>query len=53
VTYRTPDNQATLPVFVGKLAKKDGKGVMVDTTVFEGSKLLPPPAEAAKMRPSN
>jgi branched-chain amino acid transport system substrate-binding protein len=53
VTYRTPDNQATLPVFVGKLAKKDGRGVMVDTIVFEGSNLLPPPAEAAKMRPSN
>ena len=51
VTYRAADNQATLPVYVGKLAKKDGKGVMVDWTAVEGAKLLPPPSEAAKMRP--
>jgi len=38
-------------VFTGKLAKKDGKGVMVDWTVIDGAKLLPPPAEVAKLRP--
>jgi branched-chain amino acid transport system substrate-binding protein len=51
VTYRAADNQATLTVFVGKLAKKDGKGVMVDWTAVDGASLLPPPAEVAKLRP--
>ncbi len=51
ITYRAADNKSTIPVFTGKLAKKDGKGVMVDWTVIDGAKLLPPPAEVAKLRP--
>jgi branched-chain amino acid transport system substrate-binding protein len=53
VTYRAADNHATTPVYTGKLVKKDGKGVMVDWTVIDGAKLLPPPEEAAKLRPGN
>jgi branched-chain amino acid transport system substrate-binding protein len=53
VTYRAADNQATIPVFTGKLAKRDGKGVMVDWTAIDGAKLLPPPAEVARLRPAN
>ena len=53
VTYRSADNKATIPVFTGKLAKNDGKGVMVEWAEQDGAKLLPEPSEAAKWRPAS
>ena len=53
VTFRAADNQATLTVFTGKLEKQNGKGVMVDWIAHDGAKLLPPPADAAKLRPKS
>ncbi|QRG06254.1 ABC transporter substrate-binding protein [Xanthobacter dioxanivorans] len=52
VTFRAADNQATLTVFTGKLTKKGDKGEMVDWIAVDGAKLLPPPAEIAKLRPA-
>jgi len=36
--------------FVGRLAQKNGKGVMVDWHYADGASFLPPPAEARKLR---
>ncbi len=53
VTYRAADHQATISFFVGKLAKKDGNGVMTDWRLVRGEDYLPPPDEAAALRPKN
>jgi branched-chain amino acid transport system substrate-binding protein len=53
LTYRAVDHQSTISSFVGKTAKRDGKGYMVDWRFIEGEKNLPSPAEAAKLRPAN
>ncbi|MGE0524882.1 MAG: ABC transporter substrate-binding protein, partial [Variibacter sp.] len=50
--YRASDHQATMGAFVGKLAIKDGKGVMVDAKYVDGASVLPSDAEAAKLRPA-
>ncbi|TCK30726.1 branched-chain amino acid transport system substrate-binding protein [Ancylobacter aquaticus] len=50
--YRASDHQATLGAFVGTLAVKDGRGVMVDPVYVEGASVLPSDAEAAKLRPA-
>jgi branched-chain amino acid transport system substrate-binding protein len=41
VTYRALDHQSTMGAFVGRLAVKDGKGVMVDWTYADGAAYLP------------
>jgi branched-chain amino acid transport system substrate-binding protein len=53
VTFREVDHQATINSFVGKTTKRDGKGQMVDWRFVEGVKNLPPPTEAAKLRPAS
>ena len=53
VTFREVDHQATINSFVGKTTKRDGKGQMVDWRLVEGVKNLPPPPEAAKLRPAS
>ncbi len=50
--YRASDHQATMGAFVGKLALKDGKPVMVDFKYVDGAAVLPPDAEAKKLRPA-
>jgi len=51
VTYRALDHQSTMGAFVGRLAVKDGKGVMVDSVYRSGADYLPSDAEVEKMRP--
>jgi branched-chain amino acid transport system substrate-binding protein len=46
------DHQSTLGSWIGQLAIKDGKGVMVDWTYLDGADYLPPLAEAMKWRPA-
>jgi branched-chain amino acid transport system substrate-binding protein len=46
------DHQSTLGSWVGQLALKDGKGVMVDWTYLDGADYLPPLDVAMKMRPA-
>ncbi|MFT4278951.1 MAG: ABC transporter substrate-binding protein [Rhodopseudomonas sp.] len=53
VVYRGADHQSTLGAYVGKTAKKDGKGIMVDIEFKKGADYLPSEAEAAKLRPAN
>jgi len=51
-SYRPIDHQSTLGTFVGKLALKDGKGVMVDWRYVDGAGVMPSNAEVAKLRPN-
>ena len=41
VAYRPIDHQSTMGAYVGRLAVKDGKGVMVDWTFADGKAYLP------------
>ena len=50
IVYRKDDHQSTMGAYVGRLAKKNGKGVMVDWHYADGALFLPPPAEARKLR---
>ena len=54
VTYRTQDNQSTMGAYVGRIGKKDGKGVMLPGWSYQdGAKFLPSDADVKKMRPAN
>ena len=46
------DHQSTLGSWVGQLAIKDGKGVMVDWQYLDGADYLPPLAQALSWRPA-
>jgi branched-chain amino acid transport system substrate-binding protein len=48
---RSGDHQATVGHWIGRLACKGGKGVLVDWKFIDGAGFLPPEAEAAKLRP--
>lgn len=50
VTYRAQDNQSTMGAYVGRIAIKDGKGIMVDAKYVDGGSVVPPDAEVAKLR---
>ena len=52
-SYRALDHQGTLGVYVGKLALRDGKGVMADWRYVEGETLLPSDDVVRRMRPAN
>ena len=41
VTFRAIDHQSTMGAYVGRIAVKDGKGVMVDWKYANGSDYLP------------
>jgi branched-chain amino acid transport system substrate-binding protein len=41
VTFRALDQQSTMGAYVGRLAVKDGKGVMVDWKYADGAAYLP------------
>jgi branched-chain amino acid transport system substrate-binding protein len=51
ITYRALDHQSTMGAYVGRLAKRDGRGVMVDSVYRDGLSYLPPDAEVRKLRP--
>lgn len=53
IEYRAIDHQSTMGAFVGKLAVKDGKGVMVDYQYMDGARFLPSDAEVKKLRPAD
>ncbi len=50
--YRAIDHQSTLGAFVGRLALKDGQGIMADWRYVDGASVVPPDAEARKLRPA-
>ncbi len=50
IVYRAVDHQSTMGAYVGQLAKKDGKGVMVNWHFADGADYLPSPAEARLLR---
>jgi branched-chain amino acid transport system substrate-binding protein len=52
VTYRASDHQSTMGAYVGRLAKREGRGVMVDWVYRDGLTYLPSDAEVRKLRPA-
>jgi len=50
ITYRDIDHQSTSGAYVGKLAKRDGKGVMVDFRYVDGAAVQPSDAEVRQLR---
>ena len=52
LTYRALDHQSTMGAYVGRLAQRDGKGVMVDWVYRDGLSYLPPDEEVKKLRPA-
>jgi branched-chain amino acid transport system substrate-binding protein len=50
IVWRAIDNQSTMGAYVGRLAKKDGKGVMVNWRFADGALFLPPFEEVRAMR---
>ncbi|MGH8801895.1 MAG: ABC transporter substrate-binding protein, partial [Casimicrobiaceae bacterium] len=52
VTFRAIDHQSTMGAFVGRIAIRDGKGVMVDFHYADGKDYLPPDAAVRRLRPA-
>ena len=52
VSMRAADHQATLGSWLGKLAIKDGKGIMTEWTWVDGKELLPTEQEGRAKRPA-
>ena len=50
IAWRAIDHQSTMGAFVGQLAKKDGRGVMVNWRYADGARFQPPDAEIRKLR---
>jgi branched-chain amino acid transport system substrate-binding protein len=50
IVYRPVDHQSTMGAYVGRLAKKDGKGVMVNWHFADGALFMPPFEEVKAMR---
>ena len=50
--FRALDHQSTMGAYVGRLALKDGHGVMVDWKYDDGADYLPTDAEVKAMRPA-
>ncbi len=53
ITFRAADHQSTMGAFVGRIAIKDGHGIMVDWHYADGANFLPPPEKAKTLRPQN
>jgi branched-chain amino acid transport system substrate-binding protein len=51
VTFRALDHQSTLGAYVGKLAVRGGRGVMVDWRYADGKDYLPADDEVRRIRP--
>jgi branched-chain amino acid transport system substrate-binding protein len=52
ITFREIDNQSTMGAYVGTIALKDGKGVMVDWEYKDGANYLPTDEEVRALRPA-
>ncbi len=50
--FRAIDHQSTMGTFVGRLAVRDGRGVMVDWHYVDGASVMPPDAEVRTLRPA-
>jgi len=50
IIYRAVDHQSTMGAYVGQLALKNGRGVMVNWHFANGADFLPSPAEAKMLR---
>jgi branched-chain amino acid transport system substrate-binding protein len=50
IEWRAIDHQSTMGAYVGQLARKDGKGAMVNWRYADGAKFLPPDEEVRKLR---
>jgi branched-chain amino acid transport system substrate-binding protein len=50
--YRALDHQATLGAFVGRIALKDGRGIMADWRYVDGASVLPGDEEVRRLRPA-
>jgi branched-chain amino acid transport system substrate-binding protein len=50
IEYRALDHQSTMGAYVGQLAKRDGKGVMVNWRFADGERFMPPDAEVRALR---
>ncbi|HVP09025.1 MAG TPA: ABC transporter substrate-binding protein [Burkholderiales bacterium] len=50
IAWRPLDHQSTMGAFVGQLARKDGRGVMVNWRFADGANYLPPIEEVKQLR---
>ena len=50
IVWRAIDHQSTMGAYVGQLARKDGKGVMVNWHYADGAKFQPRDEEVRKLR---
>jgi branched-chain amino acid transport system substrate-binding protein len=50
IRYRAQDNQSTMGAYVGRIAVKDGKGVMVNYQYLDGAKFQPADADIKQLR---
>jgi branched-chain amino acid transport system substrate-binding protein len=48
--WRAIDHQSTMGAYVGQLAKKDGKGAMVNWRYADGAAFQPPAEEIRALR---
>ena len=53
IIYRSLDHQSTMGAYVGRTAKVDGRGVMVDFRYANGADYLPDDATVRKLRPGS
>lgn len=53
VTYRAIDNQSTMGAYVGRLAIKDGQGIMVDVEYVDGADVQPEDDQVREWRPES
>jgi len=53
VTFRPQDNQSTMGAYVGRIALKDRKGIMVDAKFIDGASVVPSDEEVKKLRPQH
>ncbi len=50
ITYRPQDHQSTMGIYVGKLAKKDGKGIMGEFVYVDGKNVQPTDEQVKQWR---
>lgn len=53
IKYRGIDHQSTMGAYVGKLAVKDGKGIMTDFTYVDGASVQPSDEQVRQWRPAS
>src|SRR5690554_50604 len=53
IRYRELDNQSTMGAYVGRLAIKDGQGIMVDVEYVDGEDVQPDDAQVREWRPES